>query len=149
MNATSQRRTAIRDLIETDAFRSQDELRTALAGRGFEASQPVLSRDLTALGVAKQGGVYRVADAERVTPLHTIRSLLRSSGPAPHLAMVQCEPGAASAVARALEAEEIEGVLGSVAGDDTVLVVGQTAATSRRVRDRVDALIALAEEEAR
>ena len=103
-------------------------------------SQPVLSRDLRALGVAKQGGSYHVLEEEKVTPLTSLQSLLRSSAPASHFEIVRCEPGAASAVARALEAEGLDGVLGTIAGDDTVLVVVATKAAGEGVRQRISEL---------
>jgi hypothetical protein len=70
MQATTERRSALRELIERGQFQSQSELHAALVRRGFSASQPALSRDLRALDVAKQGGVYtgrrrRARDAAR------------------------------------------------------------------------------------
>jgi arginine repressor len=54
---------------------------------------------------------------------------------------VDSEPGAASAVARALEAEGLEGIVGTVAGDDTVLVCLDSKTAQRRVRQRVQELL--------
>jgi transcriptional regulator of arginine metabolism len=138
---TSERRAAIRDLLSEGQVKNQYELEQRLKKRGFSASQPVLSRDLRALGVAKQGGVYQLVESERVTPLTALKSLLRAAEAVPHFVMVHCEPGAASAVARALEAEEVSGLIGSVAGDDTVLVAVSSAAVGQRVRRRVAELI--------
>ena len=55
--------------------------------------------------------------------------------------LVRCEPGAASAVARAVEAEGFDGVAGTIAGDDTVLVAVESAADAERVRAAVDDLL--------
>ncbi len=140
---TSERREAILELLTTSTLASQAELLEALEGRGHACSQPVLSRDLRALGVAKVGGAYQLMDAERVTPLSSLKSLLRSASPVPHLVQVHCEPGAASAVARALEAEDLEGLSGTLAGDDTVLVVVDSPAAGRRVRARIAELVDL------
>ena len=137
----TERRDAIRELLLAEEIASQDELLDKLAKRGFHASQPVLSRDLRALNVAKQAGVYRVHEEERVTPLEALKSLLRSEKPVSHFVLLRCEPGAASAVARALEAEELEGVVGTVAGDDTVLVALASKTAAQRVKKRVTQLV--------
>jgi len=139
--ATAERRAAVRALLREEEIHSQAELYARLARRGFEASQPVLSRDLRALGVAKTSGVYRVLEPERVTPLEALKSMLRSTETATHFVLVRCEPGAASAVARALEAEELSGIAGTIAGDDTVLVALASAAAGRKVRRRVAELL--------
>src|SRR5262245_52372969 len=78
------RRDTIRDMIREEEIASQDELMDKLARRGFRTSQPVLSRDLRALNVAKQAGFYRLHEEERVTPLAALKSLMRSVGPAQH-----------------------------------------------------------------
>lgn len=135
------RRDAIRALLRDSEIASQEELLERLEKRGFHTSQPVLSRDLRALNVAKQSGVYRVHEEERVTPLAALRSLLRSERPVSHFVLLRCEPGAASAVARALEAEAVDGMVGTIAGDDTVLVASASHAASQRVRRRVQELL--------
>lgn len=141
MQATAERRTALRELIERGQFQSQSELHAALARQGFVASQPALSRDLRALKAAKQDGVYTMVPEERVTPLDALRSLVRGVAPATHFALVRTEPGAASAVARAIESEELPGLSGTIAGDDTVLVAASSLAALRRVRSRVESLL--------
>ncbi len=137
----TERRDAIRDLLSEHDISSQEELIERLEKRGYHTSQPVLSRDLRALNVAKQAGVYRVHEEERVTPLEALRSLLRGETPVSHFVLLRCEPGAASAVARALEAEALDGLVGTIAGDDTVLVASSSHAASQRVRRRVQELL--------
>lgn len=141
VSTTAERRAAIRSILAEGEVRNQYELEVRLKKKGHHASQPVLSRDLRALGVAKQSGVYQLVESERVTPLTSLKSLLRAVEAVPHFVMVHCEPGAASAVARALEAEEVPGLIGSVAGDDTVLVAVSSAAVGQRVRRRVAELL--------
>lgn len=136
------RRAAIEALLRERPVHSQAELLDLLAEQGFECSQPALSRDLRALGVAKVAGAYQLMEeGERVTPLTTLRSLLREAHPVEHLVLVRCEPGAASAVARALEAEALTGLLGTIAGDDTVLVAVAGEADGARVLRRVEELL--------
>jgi transcriptional regulator of arginine metabolism len=138
---TADRRSAIRALLQERAVHSQGELMALLEERGFGCSQPALSRDLRALGVAKVAGGYQWVEEERVTPLTTLRSLLRSTEPVDHLVLVHCESGAANAVARALEAEELPGLRGTIAGDDTVLVAVRSRTDGDRVRRRVEDLL--------
>lgn len=142
VTVTRTRRETILDILAERPVASQEELLRALAERGVHTTQPVLSRDLRALDVVKRGGTYQRLEAESVTPLETLSALLRSTCPAgANLVVVRCEPGAASAVARGLEAEEIDGVLGTVAGDDTVFVAVRDARVGARVRERVEGLL--------
>lgn len=141
MQDRDRRRAAIRELLLAGPVRNQEELLAQLERRGLGASQPVLSRDLRALNVAKRGGYYQLVEEERVTPLEELRSLLRSVEPVSQFLLVSCEPGAASAVARALDSEELDGLVGTVAGDDTVLVAVKTRASAQRVRRRLQELL--------
>ena len=140
MSTSEERRATIRRLVLENSISSQAELRAKLKNEGYRASQPVLSRDLRLLRVAKEAGVYQLRESERVTPLTALKSLLRSVDTAREFLLVRCEPGAASAVARALESEELPGLSGTVAGDDTVLVALHSRAALQRVRRRVAVL---------
>ena len=141
MSRSEERRATIRRLVLENAIQSQAELRAKLKAAGYRASQPVLSRDLRLLRVAKEAGVYTLREPERVTPLTALKSLLRSLETAREFLLLRCEPGAASAIARALEAEELEGVVGTVAGDDTVLVALASKTAVQRVKKRVGLLV--------
>lgn len=132
----------IRKILADQPLGSQEELLQVLAERGVRTTQPVLSRDLRAMQVAKRAGLYQLVEDERITPLTSLRSLLRSTCPAgDHMVVVRTEPGAASAVARALEAEEIDGLLGTVAGDDTVFAAVADVQVSGSVQQRVAELL--------
>jgi transcriptional regulator of arginine metabolism len=136
------RRQAIEEILLDQDVRSQGQLAELLAGRGIETTQPMLSRDLRSLKVAKRDGCYQLFSPERVTPLENLASLLRNAQLAgANMVVVQCEPGAASAVARALEAEQIRGVLGSVAGDDSIFVAVESKVAGGKVVDRVEGLL--------
>ncbi|MFT5288028.1 MAG: transcriptional regulator of arginine metabolism [Planctomycetota bacterium] len=140
MTQAKERRAAVRALLEDSSVSSQSDLLEMLEEKGIAATQPALSRDMRALGVAKVEGVYRIP--ERVTPLDKLASLLRGAVPAgDHMLVLHCEPGAASAVSRALEAEEPEGLIGSVAGDDTIFLAVASAAEGARIQRRVLALV--------
>ncbi len=142
MNFTDARRDTIREILAAQRISSQEALLTALAEQGIQTTQPVLSRDLRTMKVAKRAGVYTLEESDRVTPLEALRSLLRTTTPAgANMVIVRCEPGAASAVARALEAEQISGLLGTVAGDDTVFAAVSDPEAGALVRRRVSDLL--------
>lgn len=142
MSTAHARRDLIRDALLSERIESQERLLQFLQERGVPSTQPVLSRDLRALGAVKREGAYVILEPERVTPLESLRSLLRSAEAAgPNLVVVRCEPGAASAVARALEAEEPTGVVGTVAGDDTILIAVQTRTAGQALLRRVRRLL--------
>ena len=138
---TTVRRSAIRHILETGPVHSQEELAAHLPDLGMATTQPMLSRDLRALGVAKRAGAYELLVEDRVTPLEGLAVLLRGAHAAgPHLVCVLSEPGAASAVARALEAENLPGLVGTVAGDDTVFAAMESASEGAGLIERVVSL---------
>lgn len=125
------RHTAILELIRARRVHSQDELRLLLRERGFDVTQATLSRDLRELRVAKvphgQGESYYAApsDAEDVAPAleRLLPHLLVSADGVGNLVVVKTAPGGAQAVAEAFDLEAWPEVLGTVAGDDTILLV--------------------------
>lgn len=142
MSTTKERRRGLIDLLGKGEASSQAELIHALADLGHSTTQPVMSRDLQAVGAVKVGGKYSLADSERCTSLQTLSPLLRGASPAgPHMAVIHCEPGAASAIARALDAEKSLTFVGTVAGDDTVIVAVASKANATQVIDRILELV--------
>lgn len=137
-----ERQRLIVSLISSRSLRTQHELRTALAGVGCEVTQATISRDLRELGVKKgrdQLGQPRFTLAEaarRGSPDDALTSVLRRFAlrvvASNNLVVVRCELGTAPAVAQALDRTENARILGTLAGDDTCLVVtnGSTAARS-------------------
>ncbi len=129
-----QRQQAIARIIEHEAVASQPQLVELLANEGITATQATVSRDLDDLGAIKvrvQGGhsVYAVPEfvPERVAPLDQLRRVMGEwvadvshSG---SLVVVRTPPGCAHVVASALDRSGLEGLLGTVAGDDTMLCV--------------------------
>lgn len=142
-SSVQDRRALIRSLLAEHEVQSQQELLQLLAERGFATTQPVLSRDLRKLKVAKREGIYQlVSEGERVTPLEKLQALLRSVKPAgSHLVVVGTEPGAANAIARAIEAEEPTGLVGTLAGDDTVFVAVHSQQTGRDLTELLNSLL--------
>ncbi len=129
-----QRQQTIARLIEQHQVTNQPQLVELLAGEGITATQATVSRDLDDLGAIKvrvPGGATAYAVPEfapdRVAPLDQLRRVMgewvaevTSSG---HLVVVRTPPGCAHVVASALDRSGLDGLLGTVAGDDTMLCV--------------------------
>lgn len=129
-----QRQHRIARLLETHAVTSQAQLVALLADEGVEATQTTVSRDLEELGAVKvrvPGGetVYALPElpVHQVAPEDHLRRVLGEwvvevahSG---NLVVLRTPPGSAHVVGSALDRSGFEGVIGTVAGDDTVLVV--------------------------
>ena len=125
------RQDTIVELIRTQRVHSQDELRRLLIERGFEVTQATLSRDLRGLRVAKvphaEGeSYYAVAtDPDEMGPAlaRLLPHLFLSVEGVDNLVVVKTLTGSAQAVAEAIDIEEWPELLGTVAGDDTILIV--------------------------
>ena len=129
MSATAARRRVIRSIIAERPVSSQGELVELLAEQGHSVTQATVSRDLQVIGATKSAGDHYVlvgrtdADEARAALARAIDEFvegIRSSGP---LIVLHTPPGAAQVVAAAIDNAGVPGVIGSVAGDDTVLVV--------------------------
>jgi transcriptional regulator of arginine metabolism len=146
----SRRLARLAQLLADRRFTSQESLVKALGRAGVEATQATLSRDLRNLGVLKRPGpegrmVYELPGPAAETLDRQRQSLdlkvfVNEIRVAQNLALVRTPPGHANAVARAIDLSDFEGVVGSVAGDDTVLVVAEDAAAARRFKRRLDSL---------
>jgi transcriptional regulator of arginine metabolism len=143
MKVERQRR--IVQILRRRAVSSQEELAALLRRNGERVTQATLSRDLEELGAIKvrENGdvVYRLPEEPSSTDewlrrmLHEFAVEVESSG---NLVVVKTPPGGAQAVARALDAVSLKDVIGTVAGDDTIILVcregvrGQTVARKLR-----------------
>lgn len=129
----------IEDLIRGSEIRSQTELLGLLNAEGIQATQATLSRDLDELGAIKLRGsasgapVYRIPDdgaprtitggAGRVVRL--LDEMLLSATASANLAVLRTPPGAAQFLASAIDRASFELIVGTIAGDDTILVVAR------------------------
>jgi transcriptional regulator of arginine metabolism len=129
--AIDQRLLVIRRLLENYPIGSQTELVDALQAEGLEITQATASRDLQRLKAVKirDHGILRYAIPE-TTPdnpkenlILALREYGRSLTPTGNLLVVRTNPGAAHVVAAAIDAYDHVNVLGTIAGDDTVLLV--------------------------
>lgn len=139
---TEARREAIRRLIRGRTVATQEDLRSMLADQGFEVTQGTLSRDLARLGARRapgsEGGTVYELPAEGTAAaspgvLEALDPLVRGVRDNGALVVVHTTPGAASAVALALDQARLPEVLGTIAGDDTVFVAPMQAASASRL----------------
>lgn len=155
MDMKVQRHNAIRDLIGHSAVSSQDELRRKLRRRGFAVTQATLSRDLHELSLFKgpsgyslpNGNGHRHATAAEVeddTP-PTVTEVIESFGLRVHHAMnqviIRTVMGGAQPVAASLDYEEWPEVVGTIAGDDTVLVICPDQRKAGEVESRLRTML--------
>lgn len=126
-------------LIRTRPIRTQEELARELRQMGIRATQVTLSRDIRELGLVKTPEGYRqigpVASGPRLAQLAA--EFLHEVRAAQNLVVLKTSPGHANTVAVALDREDWPEIVGTVAGDDTILVVTPDARTARRVRDKL------------
>ena len=134
MSSKQQRQQLISRLIAQENISSQPHLQELLKEQGIEATQATISRDLEELGAIKirvAGGdtVYAIAEyaPARIAPSDQLRRVMAewvaevtSSG---NIVVVRTPPGCAHVVASALDRSGFDGLLGTVAGDDTIMCV--------------------------
>jgi transcriptional regulator of arginine metabolism len=156
----AQRQHRIARLLEQHSVTSQGQLVELLAGEGVVATQATVSRDLEDLGAVKvrvRGGelTYAVPElpTEQVAPHEHLRRVLGEwvveVAPSANLVLLRTPPGSAHVVASALDRSGLPGVLGTVAGDDTLLVVVSEGRTGASMAHELADLAGLAGEGSR
>jgi transcriptional regulator of arginine metabolism len=139
----SYRHGQILKLIRAKEVHTQEELARELQGAGIPATQVTLSRDIRELRLVKTHDGYREMQPEEAG--HSFASLasdfLQDVRTAQNLVVLKTSPGHANSVAVALDSEEWSEVVGTLAGDDTILVIAPDSATAEKVRKRLLDLI--------
>jgi transcriptional regulator of arginine metabolism len=143
-----QRHAAILELVRERRVPSQEVLREMLSDRGIEVAQATLSRDIRELGLVKvpdeNGGSVYTLPAGVTDPTPTLARLLPSlylgADGVGNLLVVKTLVGGAQPIAVGIDWEEWPEVVGTVAGDDTVLVILRDAAQRERVVRRLEDL---------
>ncbi|MET7672155.1 arginine repressor [Micromonospora luteifusca] len=146
------RHARIVELIRDGAIRSQTELADRLAADGVGVTQATLSRDLEELGAVKvRGGdgpaVYlipedgqrplRDAEAAPARLVRLLRELLNGVDSSGNIAVLRTPPGAAQYLASALDRAGLPEIVGTIAGDDTILVVAREAIGGAALGDKL------------
>jgi transcriptional regulator of arginine metabolism len=125
------RQSRIVDLIRREEIRTQRELLKRLRKLGIAATQVTVSRDLHDLRVVKTATGYRRLPEGQPLSLDAIaREFIIDAVPAQNLVVVRTTPGNAMTVAKAIDGETWQEILGTIAGDDTVLIVSKDHGTA-------------------
>lgn len=142
------RQEQILKLIRARPLHSQAELAEALHKAGLSATQVTLSRDLRELGLVKTPAGYALvndAAASEAAPAaelaRILREFVRDVRPAQNLLLLKCDPGAAARVGVALDAARWGELAGSIAGDDTILLVCENSRRRLALERRLQALL--------
>ena len=144
----ARRQALILELVGHDDITSQEQLRTRLKSRGFNVTQATLSRDIRDLGLVKRSsdGAYQQQGAEPPVAPGAGIALQRAvaeyaSGVAcvQQLIVVRTGPGMAQPLALAIDRARLDDVVGTLAGDDTILVISQNARHARALAKQLEA----------
>lgn len=142
------RQSIVLDLVDREAITSQEQLRRRLHGRGMAVTQATLSRDIKELGLVKRAadGAYRrpgpdqpargLADKEL---RHAVGENLRRVRRVQQLLVIKTDPGQANPLALAIDRAQPAEVVGTIAGDDTILVVAPDGRRARALARRLEA----------
>jgi transcriptional regulator of arginine metabolism len=130
----ARRQGLILELIDRQPLHSQEQLRRQLLKAGFDATQATISRDIRDLGLVKRAGdgAYQRLGDEAANPAFALSALERSVGEflrrverVQQLVVVRTGAGQAQPLAAAIDRAQLPGAVGTIAGDDTILVIAK------------------------
>ena len=140
------RHNRITELIANEPIYTQEELRRRLTQSGIHVNQATLSRDLRELGLVKTVNGYALPAAEDAgPPMPSLERLLTEFvidvREAENLLVLKTTTGSAQPVAAALDSSEWPEVVGTIAGDDTILIVAKSKQICQKLANRVREII--------
>jgi transcriptional regulator of arginine metabolism len=137
------RQKIILELLEQRSVGSQEDLQRVLGRRGLKVGQATLSRDMRELGLVKTGDGYMLprgdAGSEPALPpvSRLVREFVLEVRAAQNLLVIKTTVGSAPPVAAALDGQDWEEAIGTIAGDDTILMVGSDKKGAHRLAARI------------
>ena len=143
----ARRQSPILDLVSGEPVRSQNVLRRLLAGMGIRATQATISRDVKELGLVKRAadGAYQSVQGSAETPAlpdervrRAVTEYLRRVEQVQQLLVLKTDPGQAQPLAFALDHAAWPEIVGTVAGDDTILVIVRSERSAKTLGRRVE-----------
>jgi transcriptional regulator of arginine metabolism len=143
------RQSQILDLIDKDAVTSQEALRERLQARGINVTQATLSRDLGQMGLVKRAGdgAYVRPGAEQSSAVMSeqmrkaVTALVRSFERVDTLLVVRTDPGQANGLAVLIDRTKLPEVAGTLAGDDTILLVCRGPENAMALEQKLTAMV--------
>jgi transcriptional regulator of arginine metabolism len=142
------RQKTILELLHRGPIESQEELQGVLAKRGFDVGQATLSRDMRELGLVKTYDGYvagsGISPGEPVLPSvsRLVREFVLEVRLAQNLLVLKTSVGSAQPVAAAMDAEDWPEVVGTLGGDDTILVISQDNKSAHQLARRIEGMLA-------
>lgn len=143
----ARRQSAILDVVEHEAVRSQEQLRQRLSARGFVVTQATLSRDIKELGLLKRSadGAYQPGAAGTAPSAasamgalaRALTEYLVNIEPVQQLIVLRTGAGQAQLLALAIDRARLDEVVGTLAGDDTILVIARDPKIAQSVVKRL------------
>jgi len=141
------RQSQILDVIDHDAVASQEELRQHLRGRGIDATQATISRDLKQLGLVKRAGdgAYVRPGAERAQAgddqlRRSVATLMRGLERVDSMLVIRTDRGQAQGLAEWIDRAQLSEVAGTIGGDDTILLVCRGTAAAESLERRLNTM---------
>jgi len=143
----ARRQSVILELVEREPLRKQEELRRRLRQRGFDATQATISRDIKELGLMKRAGdgAYQRGGDDAANPESARSALeraaaefLRRAERVQQLVVLRTGRGQAQALAEAIDRARLAEAVGSIAGDDTILVIARDSRRAAALVSRLE-----------
>ncbi len=140
------RQSLIRKLVAGDGLRTHVELQDRLRDAGIEATQPTLSRDLRELGILRGPDGYQLPSTEATPPsaearlTAAIRRELVGVDVGGTLVVLHTPSGHGNALAIEIDAGQLDGALGTIAGDDTIFIAARSDAAAQRIAKKLRAI---------
>ncbi len=141
------RQNLILDLVQQESVANQEQLRKLLLRQGFDVTQATLSRDINDLALVKTSAGYSVSRGEQqaepgyYSAGRLIREFVLEVREAQNLLVVKTATGSAQPVAAAIDSEGWEEIVGTVGGDDTILVISQNKKNAHRISLRIKGMM--------
>lgn len=147
----NRRQSKIISIVKSNPVHTHDELIEALAAEGVQVTQATVSRDIKELGIIKVpssdgGSVYSVPGVTAEPNKNRVDMMsetIKNVRAALHTVVVNTIPGMASAVASAVDGLMHNEILGSVAGDDTIIIIAETPEKARELEERIKKVFSL------
>lgn len=148
----ARRQALILDLLGRDPVRNQEQLRRGLKALGVNATQATLSRDIKELGLVKRasdGAYQRATDAVPSAGVsasafsRAVTEFVTGVDRVQQMVVLRTGPGQAHAAAVAIDRAQLTEVVGTIAGDDTILVIARDPRRARGLAERLNTLIRL------
>jgi len=139
MSKREQRLAAIRELVRGGNLAKQQDLVEALQAAGFDCTQTTVSRDIADLGLKKSGGAgggYLLPEDLRLRQM--LDGFVTDLAQAANLAVVKTTSGTAQGVAAAIDSAQLPEIIGTIAGDDTIMIATKDAEQAAALIQRLE-----------